>query len=103
MHQVPVEEVPQRHEGHTLVVRHVAFDDGIIPFLWEALRSKVQGFVEPELAQGSILFHLDEVAHCFLGRHHGGQEGGIGRDHPFFLKALFQGERGDTKGPVLIV
>ena len=104
LHRFVVEGViegEQRHAavvGHPRANEHERFARGRA----QAGRRPVQGFVQPEAAEGAVRHQPLEIPGGRLRRHHQGHGARIGRNDQIVGQSSLHAQRGDAEGAVLV-
>ena len=87
---------------HALVVRHVRADGYEALALGDARRREVHGFVETIGAADTQVFQRAEVGQCRVAIDHGGEPGGVGRDHLVLGQAALEAQSRHAEVGILI-
>ena len=102
-HQAAGQGVGDGHDGHPLMMRHVALHHGNAATRQHTVGGKVEGFIEATEPEATHGLQVVVVPPCSTGIQHRGQPGCIGRDHQIPGKSALEPKPRHTEGGILVV
>ncbi|MNS76031.1 hypothetical protein D3C71_1671780 [compost metagenome] len=101
-HDAVQQRVGDGDNRHALMVGHECPDDGVVLVLRQARTREVDGFIKAVAGQRAGAHEVPEVAQRFRRVDHGGERGGVWRDHHVLGEAPLQAEAGHAEVRILV-